>query len=188
MIGSKTLWAAALALCSLAAMAPALAQGKKIPAAIVAVVDVNRVFRESEVGKDVQRQLDEYSRNIQAERKRLEEQLGKERDELKRQQSVLAPDAFAAKARDFETRVGEAQKLTQGRQQQFDRVTNNALNQMKQAMVPIFSDLAKEQGFNLMIEKAFTVFATDTVEVTNQVLQRLNRAMPKLAVPPPGAQ
>lgn len=192
MIRIATLGALALALTSLvavsSAVSPAAAQGKKIPAAVIAVVDTQRVLRESAVGKDITRQIEEYSRTFQGELNRQQEALRKEEDELKRQQAVLPAEAFGQKRRDFETRALDVQRQLQGRKQQLDRVANTALNQVKQSLVPIFNDLSKEQGFNMLMEKSLTIQSSDAVEVTQQVVQRLNRAMPSLQVPPPTAQ
>jgi len=190
MIGRVTPWAMALALFCMAATAAgsAAAQAKKVPAAVIAVVDTQRVLRESAVGKDITRQIEQYSRSFQGELTRQQETLRKEEEELKRQQAVLAPDAFAQKRRDFEARAMEAQRQLQGRKQQLDRVANTALNQVKQSLVPIFKDLAKENGFNLLMEKSLTIDSAPSLEVTQQVVQRLDRAMPSLQVPPPGTQ
>ena len=188
MIRIARLGAIALALTGLVATFPTMAQGKKIPAAVIAVVDTQRVLRDSDVGKDITRQIEEYSRTFQGELNRQQEALRKEEDELKRQQAVLSADAFGQKRRDFETRALDVQRQLQGRKQQLDRVANTALNQVKQSLVPIFNDLSKEQGFNLLMEKSLTIQSSDAVEVTQQVVQRLNRAMPSLQVPPPSAQ
>ena len=126
MTRSMTLGALALALFAVVATPPVLAQGKKLPAATIAVIDMIVVQRDSKVGKDIFRQLEEYGRQLQAEVTRNGEAFRKEEDELKRQQAVLAADAFEKKRRDFEARAIEVQKQLQVKKQQFDRSTNIA--------------------------------------------------------------
>jgi outer membrane protein len=190
MLRSTTLWAMALALIGLAAVAPAAAQGqaRKVPAAVIAVVDVQAVERESRVGKDIHRQLQEYNRGLQTEIQKTQDQLRREEDELKRQQAVLTPDAFAAKRKQFEDRVGEAQRQVQVRQQALQKVAIGASNQVKQELGRIIDGLQKEMGYNLLLDRAATMYRADALDITKTVVQRLDQSMPAPAVPPPGTQ
>jgi Skp family chaperone for outer membrane proteins len=185
-----TLWALALALTGLLTLAPSIAQGqaRKVPAATIAVLDLQQVERDSRVGKDIHRQLQEYARGLQAEVQKTQEQLRREEDELKRQQTVLAPDAFAAKRKQFEDRVGEAQRQVQVRQQALQKVQANATNLVKQELSRIIEGLQKEIGYNLLIDRAFVVYRAEALDITKQVVQRLDQSMPALQVPPPGSQ
>jgi outer membrane protein len=184
-----TLWALALALLGSSVAMPALAQGKKTPAASIAVVDLLAVERDSRVGKDIARQLQEYSRGFQNDFQKSQEQFRKEEEELKRQQAVLAPDAFAAKRKQFEDRWAEVQRKYQTRQQALQKVATTASTQVKQELRRIVDGLSKELGFNLLLDRGLsTVYASDSLDITKAVVQRLDQTMPALQVQPPGAQ
>jgi outer membrane protein len=188
MLRLTTLWALALALTALVTAAPSVAQGRKVPAATIAVVDVQAVERESRVGKDIHRQLQEFNRGLQTEIQKTQDQLRREEDELKRQQAVLTPDAFAAKRKQFEERVGEAQRQVQVRQQALQKVAIGASNQVKQELSRIIDGLQKEMGYNLLLDRAATMYRSDALDITRTVVQRLDQSMPSLQVPPPGTQ
>jgi outer membrane protein len=189
MLRTMTLWALALALLGLSAPMPAFAQGKKTPAASIAVVDLLAVERNSRVGKDIARQLQEYNRGLQNEVQRLQEQLRKEEDELKRQQAVLTPDAFSVKRKQFEDRLADLQRQMQTRQQGLQKVALTASAQVRQELVRIFEVLSKENGFNLLLDRSANIpYAAESLDITKTVVQRLDQSMPWLQVQAPGTQ
>jgi outer membrane protein len=190
MLRTMTLWALALALLGFSAPMPAFAQAqpKRAPSATIAVVDMLAVERNSRVGKDIARQLQEYGRGLQNEMQRLQDQLRKDEDELKRQQAVLTPDAFAAKRKQFEDRLADAQRQMQTRQQGLQKVAQTASLQVRQELGRIFEMLSKENGFSLLLDRTTVAFAAESLDITRTVVQRLVQSMPSLQVQAPGTQ
>lgn len=188
-----TLCALALALLGASASLPALAQAqaKKAPSpssGSIAVVDLLAVERDSRVGKDIARQLQEYSRGLQNDFQKSQDQFRKEEEDLKRQQSVLTPDAFGAKRKQFEDRWAEVQRQYQTRQQSLQKVATNASTQVRQELRKIVNGLSREMGFSLLVDRTTTVYAADSLDITKTVVQRLDQTLPALQVQPPGTQ
>jgi outer membrane protein len=184
-----TLGAIALAMIGFAASHSVVAaQAKKMPAPAIAVIDMQQVLRESKVGQDINRQLEPYARGLQDELNKGQETFRREEEELRRQQAVLAPDAFAQRSKQFQDRWNEVNRQIQVRRQAFERSQNAASVEVKKQLRTIVDGLAREMGFNLVLEKVTTVYSSESLEITRQVVQRLDQSLPSLQVPAPSTQ
>ena len=55
--------------------------------------------------------------------------------------------------------------------------------EVQRALTIIIAELAKEQGFNLVLRQAQIVFADSALNITDEALRRLNARLPSVKVP-----
>jgi outer membrane protein len=167
------------------AAAPAMAQKMK-PVAI-AVFDSQRIEREAMAIKDAREQLQKVRASYQAEVAKEEEKFRAEEQELARQRTVLTGEAFDARRRDFERRVTEVQRHVQERSRQLEQSFNDVRGEVGKVMLAIITDLAKERDFALVIHRAQTAYRAEGLDITEEVLKRLDKKLPTIKVNlPPG--
>lgn len=168
--------------------APALAQqANRTPPAIIAVIDNQRVSRDAAAYKAARQQADQYRAAMQQEFSREEERLRQENQELERQRTLLAPEAFEARNREFQTKVVAFQRRLQERNRSLDVFIRNTQTEVQKVLTVIVQEMANERGFNLLLDKNLTFYSTDPLDITNEVLSRLDRRLPVARVPAPGA-
>jgi outer membrane protein len=170
---------ALLAATSLGLSSPVLAQEAK---QTIAVVNIQQVMRDSTAAKSVREQLESKQKAFQADITKKEETLQKEDQELAKQQSVLSKEAFAEKAKSFRAKATEVQKEVQAKKALLDSAFEHALNDIQKAVNEIISALAKEKGFVLAVPTSQVLYADDKLDVSKDVLERLNKKLPKLDV------
>jgi len=168
-----------------AAVPPAMAQKMK-PVAI-AVIDSQRIGREAIAFKDAREQLQKIRAGYQSEVAKEEEKFRAEEQELARQRTVLTGEAFDVRRRDFERRVTEVQRQVQERSRQLEQSFNDVRGEVGKVMLAIVTDMAKERDFALVIDKAQTAYRADGLDITDEVLKRLDKKLPSIKVNvPPG--
>jgi Skp family chaperone for outer membrane proteins len=186
-------WLTALVLLTLAfGIAPARAQdneaavavGQQAPA-VVGIVDVQRILNEASAARDIRKQVEKFRTAYLAELTLEETRLRGEEQELSRQRSILSADALAERERAFRTRVAEVQQRAQTISRRLENTFGKAMNQVRQAMLPIFADLTRERGINIIVAKSQILFAVRMLEITDEVLLRLDAALPEVAVAVP---
>jgi outer membrane protein len=153
-----------------------------LSSAVIAVVDTQRVRQNSTAMQRVKAQIEEHRSAFQIKINKLDEALRGEEQELNRQQAILAPEVFAEKRRNFQQKVASAQREVQDRIRVLDRVLADATRQLQRAMLPVFVDLSKERGFNIVLPRLQIVFATPDLDITDDVLRRLNERLPGIEV------
>jgi len=167
---------------AVAAPAQPAAKGEPLKAPVVAVVDVQRIMQESSASKGIQKAIESQRDSYQKEIQTLEDKLQNAENELRKQQTVLAPDAFAAKRRDFEKQVADVQRTVQERKRTLDTAFNDAMTNVQKTMLEIVQDIADERGVNVVIPRNLLVLFASNLDVTESVLERLNKQLPTVAV------
>ncbi len=162
-------------------------QGKFVEVEIpIAIIDVQWILRESKAVKSIRDQITKFGSKFEEEIEKDRNEIRKANQELARQRTILAPEAFAEKRRKFEQRVVEVQRLVQQRQRQLDKSRNEAMIAVNKAYTGIVSGLANEKNLALIIRKNQTAFSVKTLDVTNDVLARLDKKLPTVKVAEPG--
>jgi Skp family chaperone for outer membrane proteins len=159
---------------------PAMAQKMK-PVAI-AVIDSQRIGREALAFKGARDQLQKVRAAYQAEVAKEEEKFRAEEQELARQRTVLTGEAFDTRRRDFDRRVTDIQRQVQERSRQLEQAFNEVRNEVSKAITAIVADLAKEREFGLVIDRAQTAYRADGLDITEEVLKRLDKKLPSVKV------
>ena len=161
------------------------ADKQKLPPAVIAVIDLKLILREAQAAKSVRAQIEKYRAAYLAQMKKSEGALNTEQEELKRQRTLLSPEAFSQRRRKFEDKVAAVQRQAQDRSRRLERSYSSAMNKLRGAMLPIIIELTKTRGFNLVLEKSQILFAHRGLELTKVVLKGINERLPEGKVPPP---
>lgn len=166
--------AAAAMLCGLGA--PASAETK------IAVVDVQKIMRDSSAAKSIRSQLESKQKAFQAEIKKKEEEMQAQEKSLAGQRATLSPEAFEKKVNEFRTKATKMQKDVQAKKSSLDSGFEKSLNDIQQVVNQVITDLAKEKSFNLAIPSGQLLYAEPGMDITAEVLSRLNSKLPKVTV------
>ena len=153
---------------------------------MIAVLDYQSIVRNSLAGQKVRQQIEGYRATFQKEIAEEERRLKEAEATLQQQRTILSPAAFEDKRREFESNVIEMQRKAQDRSHQLDRALNAAIGKIQEAIIPIVQRLTKEMGFNVVVDKTQVLFARRGLDITERVLQELDRVLPSVDVPNPG--
>lgn len=152
----------------------------------VAVLHVQSILSNAKAVQSIRDQVTKFGASFEKEIQKERDAIRTENQELARQRTILAPEAFAEKRRKFEQRVVEVQRLVQKRQRELDTSRNEAMAQVNNSYVEIVSTIAQEQNLALILKKDQTAFSVKTLDITQNVLTRLNEKLPMVKVKKPG--
>ncbi len=162
-------------------------QGKfveiKIP---VAVLDVQAILRNAKAVKSIREQITKFGSNFEEEIEKERAEIRKANQELARQRTILSPDIFAEKRRKFEKRVVEVQRLVQKRQRELDKSRNTAMGVVNKTYTEIVSKVANENNLAVIVRKAQTAYSVKALDITSEILTRLDEKLPTVKVSVPG--
>lgn len=159
---------------------PASAQG--LPG--VAVIDVQRLQREAAASKSVKAQIEKQYAVHQQEITKQENEVRSAEQELTRQRTLISPEAFAERRRQFEQKVANLQRDVQNRKREMDKSQLAAQRIIEQALAGVVEQIVTERKLTLVLRRDQTVFAAPEFEITDEVLKRLNAKLPSVKVPP----
>ena len=156
--------------------------GTPLPPAVIAVVNTQRILTQAKAAVAIRTQIEQMRAQAQGQITRNEEGLRAEEQELARQRSVLSPQAFQERERAFRVRVGQMQEQVQTLQRDLENAYNNAMVEVRQAMGPIFVEATRTRGVNLILDNNQVVFGERSLEITDEIIARLDAALPSVRV------
>ena len=174
---------AAVAVWALAPAGSALAQ--KMPAPVIGIIDIQRILEESEAAKNIRPQMSKLRESYEKDVKTRENDLRQAEQDLGRQRTILSADAFNEKRRTFEKQAADAQRAVQTHKQRIDVAFANAMGDVRNALLKIAADMAKERQINVLLPKSFVVLSAKEFDITDEALGRLNKQLASVRVKMP---
>ena len=104
------------------------------------------------------------------------------------QRTILAPEAFAEKGREFQQKVQDLRQYVANAERAVGRAEANAFDEIDRTIITILNDLSAEHGFNLVLDASQTRMFLKNLMLTQQVLELLDQRLPAVAVNLPAAQ
>jgi outer membrane protein len=156
------------------------AAAQKLPTTVAAVIDYQRILRDAAAARSIREQIEARRKAYQEEISKEEQRLHAADKEFAKQRSVLSPEAFAEKRREFEQDVAEVQRMVQNRRRELDRMSAAALNEVKEALIEIVTSIAEDRGFNLVLPSSELLFFSRSLDLTEEVLAKLDARLPQV--------
>ncbi|MFY9287925.1 MAG: OmpH family outer membrane protein [Alphaproteobacteria bacterium] len=154
----------------------------KIIAPSIAVIDVQRILEESLSAKSVQKQLEIRRAKFQTEIEVEENGLRQAEQELSKQRSKLAAAVYADREQQLRQRFLTVERHVQSRRKVLDQAFTDSMNTVRTALLDIASTMARDRGVNLVLVKQQTLWVDKPLDITDDLLKRLNAKLPEVAI------
>ena len=152
------------------------------PNTSVAIIDINKVLTESKVAINATKQIEEIQISENESAKERDEQIIKERERLIEQQSVMAPEAFEVKVKDFEKKVQDFQIERQEQARSLDQMVQVARSKILDEVKPLLKEYSDELGITVILEKNGANLFDEDMNITNAIIKRLDKKIKKIEV------
>ncbi|SMF76513.1 OmpH family outer membrane protein [Allosphingosinicella indica] len=174
---------------ALAALAlPAAAPAQRLNPAVVAVVDIGRVFSECTACKAAQTQLQTQLQSLQQRSQALGAPLQTEAQSIETAARALngkAPDAaLQQRVQALQTKQNSANQEIARSEQTFRSTQAHVAQQINARLTPIVNQVMQSRGAAIVVDKGATLAASPSLDVTNDVLAQLNQQLPSVSVTP----
>lgn len=144
----------------------ALAAAQKI-----GVVNIPKVLNLSKAGKAAQEKMNEKVKEYQPGLTAQEDQLKKLEEDFKKQAPLLSEEAKKEKYLHAQEQLMKYQQSREQVEKELGKMKNDAERQMGPQVVEIIKKIAKEEGFTAIIEGSAVIYADESVDITDRVIQ-----------------
>ncbi|TVR98326.1 MAG: OmpH family outer membrane protein [Rhodospirillales bacterium] len=152
----------------------------------IAILDVQQVFQNAEALRFLQVKMREYVEAYRAETEQEERAIRAAQQELAHMRERLSPQQYEEERRLLERRLLQAQERVQQRKQGLDQTQQMGLSEVQGALNVIVTELAHEKSLTLILRKDQAVLNATALEITDEVLRRLNARLPTVDLDQPG--
>ena len=152
------------------------------PLTSIGVIDLNYILTNSKASIDASKQIEKIQMNVEEDLKLIEEDIISERERLIEQQSVMAPEAFEEKVKDFEKKVQNSQINRQESVRKLELMIQQARSTILDELKPILVEHSKEKGITVILEKNTVILSSDEMDITSAVMKKLDKQISKIDV------
>jgi outer membrane protein len=183
---------------AIALAAPGAAPAQALPNAVIAIVDTDRIYRECTACRAAQTQLqaqvtqlqqraEQAGRPLQVEAEAIEQAAAAARQQqgAARTAAEAALQTRISALRNRETTTN--QELTSS-QQRLQSIQANVLRQINARLDPIISETMIARGGNIALDTKASLARSVQLDITAEVLGKLNERLPSVSVTPLPAQ
>lgn len=171
-------------LCALAFLlfAPS-AQAQQAPrATVIAIVDVQRILQESGAAKSVQTQVEAYSSKFQTQIAAEEKELREAEQQLTTLRQSGNSQAYSEQEQKLRQRFMTVERHVQSRRKALDQAYTESMAKVRQTLIDVVEAVSKTHGVTLAIVKQQVIWNDSSIDITQEVLDQLNRKLPHLDV------
>ena len=147
-----------------------------------AVIDMKVVLSKSSAFATLQKEIQKLERNYKEEIQNEENLLKKEQEKLIAQKSVLSAEEFKEKEDKFKQKVNKIQGKVEKIRRELESTMAKGMQIIQKEAVKHMKEIAKKEGYLLVFDANTTVISADRINISNIVVDKLNKSLPKITV------
>lgn len=163
---------------------PALPKGPVPPPAVMGVLSVPDVYRQSTAVQAMQKIITERRNALSQDAVKEQAVWRKMQSELADQRAKLTEAQIRARETALQNRITKAQKDFAGRNQQIQEAGQYAIGEVNRMLVAVIRQVAESRGMNLVLHREQVALNMNTYDITDEVAIQLNKVLPHVTVPP----
>ena len=148
----------------------------------LAVVDFRGVLAKSEAARNIRSAVDVKREELRKYFLEVENSLRDEQKNLSKKRSIVTAEAFEQRARNLKEKAQSAQKLAQTSNQKLKKSFDQAMDKVQKELLRIVAEVAEESGVGVVLFRSAIVIAVKKLDISKEVLQRLNKKLPEVKV------
>ncbi|OLF77916.1 outer membrane chaperone Skp [Maricaulis sp. W15] len=162
--------------------APAMAQTN------IAVLNEERVLRESAAGQHIAARMQEIAQEIDSELQAMSQPIQQETERLNADTASMTQAAIQERP-DLMSRITTLNQQAQqfevtrrARQQEIVQTERQAMRPVYEALGPILEEVVAAQGIDILVDRSNLVFASPDIDISASVITLLNERLPTVPV------
>ena len=165
---------------------PTLPRGNTPPAAVIGVLGIPDIMRASSAAQQIEKVVTERREKLNADAQKEQAGWREMQQGLANQRGTLSPDQIRSKERELQDRITNAQKTFRDRNRVIQESGQYGLAQIERMLIAVIRQVSESRGMNLVLHRAQVALNVNEFDITEQVVEQLNKVLPQVIMPPEG--
>lgn len=165
---------------------PALPRGVAPPTPVIGVLGVPDIMRAASAAKQVEKTIIERREKLNEDAQKEQASWRDMQQSLATQRAGLSPDQIRAKERELQDRITNAQKQLRDRNRFIQEAAQVGLAQIERMLIGVIRQVAESRGMNLVLRREQVALNVNEFDITEAVVDQLNKVLPTVVLPPDG--
>jgi Skp family chaperone for outer membrane proteins len=165
---------------------PALPRGPSPPASVLGVLGVPDVMHASTAAQQIEKTIGERREKLNEDAQKEQAAWRDMQQALANDRAKLSPDQIRARERELQDRITKAQRDFRERGNIIQQAAQFGLAQIERTLVGLIQKVAESRGMNMVLHRQQVALNVNEFDITNEVIEQLNKVLPSVIVPPEG--
>jgi outer membrane protein len=154
-----------------------LAAPVQAAAPTIAILDIQKIQKESKSGQSLQKQIQAKRETLQKEFSSKEAELKKNQDDLIGQKEKLSAEEFTKKLREFEKKVSDTKALFEKRNIALTQGIGKANREFEKGVMEAAAKVAEAKQYDIVLPRDSVLIAEKSLDITPEVLKELDASL-----------
>jgi outer membrane protein len=145
----------------------------------IGVVEFQRLFENSDAGKEIKAQITEKGKKMEAELKEKGAEIEELKQRLEREALVMSKEMREEKEREFRIKVNDIKTLQKRYEAELQDMQRKLMSDIQNDTLEIIEEIGKAGGFLLIMDKRGVLYSPSTLDITDEVVKKYNERYTK---------
>ena len=143
-------------------------------------IDINKIISNSESGKYLNKELNKINNENITEFKNIEKELKAEEESILKQKNILKESEFNSKVSELREKVKSYNEFKNNKNNDLKKLRDSAAKKILDILNLILSEYSANNSISLIIDKKNIIIGKSELDVTNQIMDLLNKKIKKV--------
>ena len=140
----------------------------------IGVVEFQRLFENSDAGKDIKAEITAHGKKMEAELKEKGAEIEELKKRLEREALVMSKEMREEKEREFRIKVNDIKTLQKKYEVELQGVQKKLMSELQSETLEIIDEIGKSGGYLLVMDKRGVLYSPTTIDITDEVIKQYN--------------
>ena len=146
----------------------------------ISYIDINFILNTSEVGKELNKYIDEVSKEYSINYNKIEKNLIKKEQELVAQQNIIEKNEFEKKLSNLSKEINKYRSDKKLSKESLNKLKLKNTKKILKLLNPIITEYVNKNSISLVIPKKNIIIGKKNLDITNDVIILLNKQVTTL--------
>jgi outer membrane protein len=141
----------------------------------IGVIDFQKILETSAAGKAIQAQLKAKNEEMAADLQKKGTEIETISKRIERESMVMSKEMREEKEREHRIKVNDFKSLQKKYRAELQKLQVQLMQKLQADLTAITAEVGKKEGYLLIMDKRGVVYAPTSVDLTDKIIQRLNK-------------
>ena len=141
----------------------------------IVYVDTDKILNESNVGKNIKKQVDAINDKNISNFKKIEEKLKTEEKKISQQKNIISKEEFEKKVNALRINANKFSKDVNDSKKDLVLKKNIATKKLLDSLTPILSEYASKNSIHIILQKSHIIIGREDLDITDSILTIVNK-------------
>ncbi len=148
----------------------------------VVFIDINFIFKNSNVGKELNDRILKKDNQINLEIKKFKNDIEVEKNEIISQKNVISVDEYNKKIKNLETKINEINNLISKKKNELNAFKNKVETSFSKELNSIIEIYSTENSIDMIFDKSNLLMARKDLNITQKIINLFNENVKEINI------